>query len=35
VIISVQKQPNADSVKLSAEIEHALAALSKSLPAGQ
>jgi HME family heavy-metal exporter len=34
VIISVQKQPNADSVKLSAEIEHALAALSKSLPAG-
>ncbi|MDP3841568.1 MAG: efflux RND transporter permease subunit [Oxalobacteraceae bacterium] len=34
VIVSVQKQPNADSVKLSEEIEHALAALSKSLPAG-
>jgi heavy-metal exporter, HME family len=34
VIISVQKQPNADSVKLSAEIEHALASLSKSLPTG-
>ncbi|MEO6354737.1 MAG: efflux RND transporter permease subunit, partial [Burkholderiaceae bacterium] len=34
VIVSVQKQPNADSVKLSAEIEHALASLSKSLPAG-
>ena len=34
VIISVQKQPNADSVKLSAQIEQALASLSKSLPPG-
>ncbi|KZE34222.1 efflux RND transporter permease subunit [Crenobacter luteus] len=34
VIVSVQKQPNADSVKLSEEIEHALASLSKSLPPG-
>jgi heavy-metal exporter, HME family len=34
VIVSVQKQPNADSVKLSAQIEQALASLSKSLPAG-
>ncbi|MBS2783946.1 efflux RND transporter permease subunit [Aeromonas salmonicida] len=34
VIVSVQKQPNADSVKLSTEIEHALDSLTKSLPAG-
>ena len=34
VIVSVQKQPNADSVKLSAQIEQALASLSKSLPPG-
>lgn len=34
VIVSVQKQPNADSVKLSAQIEQALASLSKTLPLG-
>ena len=34
VIVSVQKQPNADSVKLSTDIEHALDSLTKSLPAG-
>jgi heavy-metal exporter, HME family len=34
VIVSVQKQPNADSVKLSAQIEQALASLSTSLPSG-
>lgn len=34
VIVSVQKQPNADSVKLSTEIEHALDSLTRSLPAG-
>jgi len=34
VIVSVQKQPNADSVKLSTEIELALESLTKSLPAG-
>ncbi|MBI3145982.1 MAG: efflux RND transporter permease subunit [Pseudogulbenkiania sp.] len=34
VIVSVQKQPNADSVKLSAQVEEALASLSKSLPPG-
>jgi HME family heavy-metal exporter len=34
VIVSVQKQPNADSIRLSGEIEDALASLSKSLPPG-
>jgi len=34
VIISVQKQPSADTVKLTLEIEAALAGLEKSLPAG-
>ena len=34
VILSVQKQPTADTVKLTADIEAALADLSKSLPAG-
>lgn len=34
VIVSVQKQPNADSIRLSGEIEGALASLSKSLPPG-
>jgi heavy-metal exporter, HME family len=34
VIVSVQKQPNADSVKLSAQIEQALASLATSLPSG-
>lgn len=34
VIVSVQKQPNADSIRLSSEIEDALASLSKSLPPG-
>ena len=34
VIVSVQKQPGADSVKLTGQIEEALASLSKSLPPG-
>ncbi|MBX9754632.1 MAG: efflux RND transporter permease subunit, partial [Pseudomonadaceae bacterium] len=34
VIVSVQKQPNADSIKLTGQIEEALASLSKALPAG-
>ena len=34
VIVSVQKQPGADSVKLTDKIEAALASLSKSLPPG-
>lgn len=34
VILSVQKQPGADSVKLTREIETALAELGKSLPGG-
>ncbi|MBF7731705.1 efflux RND transporter permease subunit [Pseudomonas sp. N040] len=34
VIVSVQKQPNADSVKLTGQIEAALASLAKVLPAG-
>lgn len=34
VMISVQKQPQADSVKLSADIEQALAGLSQHLPHG-
>jgi HME family heavy-metal exporter len=34
VIVSVQKQPNADSIKLTEQIEQALANLSKALPAG-
>ena len=34
VILSVQKQPAADTVKLTAEIEAALAELTRSLPAG-
>ncbi len=34
VILSVQKQPGADSVKLTREIEVALAELGKSLPGG-
>ncbi|WP_410498864.1 efflux RND transporter permease subunit [Chitinibacter sp. S2-10] len=34
VIVSVQKQPNADSIRLSGEIEDALANLGKSLPPG-
>lgn len=34
VILSVQKQPGADTVKLTREIEAALAELNKSMPAG-
>ena len=34
VILSVQKQPAADSVRLTREVERAVAELSKSLPAG-
>ncbi len=34
VIVSVQKQPNADSIRLSREIEDALASLSNTLPPG-
>ncbi|AKU11616.1 CzcA family heavy metal efflux pump [Azoarcus sp. CIB] len=34
VILSVQKQPDADTVKLTREIESALGELKKSLPAG-
>lgn len=34
VIVSIQKQPGADSVKLTGKIEEALASLSKSLPPG-
>jgi HME family heavy-metal exporter len=34
VILSVQKQPSADSVALTREVEKALTDLSKSLPAG-
>ena len=34
VIVSVQKQPDADSVKLTGKIDEALASLSKSLPPG-
>ncbi|WP_157313895.1 efflux RND transporter permease subunit [Chitinibacter sp. GC72] len=34
VIIGVQKQPTADSVKVTREVENALASLSKALPAG-
>ena len=34
VILSVQKQPGADTIKLTREIEAALAELNKSLPAG-
>jgi HME family heavy-metal exporter len=34
VILSVQKQPAADTVKLTAEVEAALAELTRSLPAG-
>jgi len=34
VILSVQKQPGADSVKLTAEVERAIAELGKSLPPG-
>ena len=34
VILSVQKQPGADSVKLTREVEVALAELGKSLPGG-
>ena len=34
VIMSVQKQPGADTVKLTAEIEKSLADLGKSLPTG-
>ncbi len=34
VIVSVQKQPGADSVKLTGKIEEALSSLSKSLPPG-
>ncbi len=34
VIVSVQKQPNADTVKLTGQIEAALNSLSKSLPPG-
>ncbi len=34
VIVSVQKQPNADTVKLTGQIEAALASLNKSLPPG-
>lgn len=34
VILSVQKQPGADTVMLNAELESALASLKKTLPAG-
>jgi HME family heavy-metal exporter len=34
VILSVQKQPSADSVKLTREVEQAVADLAKSLPPG-
>ena len=34
VILSVQKQPSADSVNLTREVEHTVAELSKGLPAG-
>ncbi len=34
VILSVQKQPSADTVQLTRDIESALASLSKNLPAG-
>lgn len=34
VILSVQKQPGADTVKLTREIEAALAELNKNMPAG-
>ncbi len=34
VILSVQKQPSADSVALTREVEHAMTELSKSLPQG-
>jgi len=34
VILSVQKQPGADSVALTRQVEQAIAELSKSLPAG-
>lgn len=34
VILSVQKQPTADSVTLTREVEHAMEELQKSLPAG-
>jgi HME family heavy-metal exporter len=34
VILSVQKQPAADSVKLTREVEKAMAELGKSLPKG-
>lgn len=34
VILSVQKQPSADSVTLTREVEHAMEELQKSLPAG-
>lgn len=34
VILSVQKQPTADSVKLTREVEKAIAELSKNMPAG-
>jgi CzcA family heavy metal efflux pump len=34
VIVSVQKQPTADTVKLTATIEQSLSELSRSLPAG-
>jgi HME family heavy-metal exporter len=34
VILSVQKQPGADTIKLTREIEAALAELNKNMPAG-
>ncbi len=34
VILSVQKQPSADSVSLTREVEHAMSELGKSLPPG-
>ncbi|MBW6477331.1 MAG: CusA/CzcA family heavy metal efflux RND transporter [Chromatiales bacterium] len=34
VILSVQKQPDADTVRLTAKVEEALAALSRTLPEG-
>lgn len=34
VILSVQKQPSADSVTLTRQVEHAIAELQQSLPAG-
>ena len=34
VVLSVQKQPGADSVKLTREVEAAIAALASNLPAG-